>query len=159
MLDQDFPTGAILRQEMMVLLRVPLKICGQIVFSQMTDRLLISGRPLVAFFLLNGGAELPVLTLGREARTVLLASPLCRAKTPPSLRQRRMLCSLTSFSVLPLRHHLQHRAPRGLADGGRLKTNLCTSRNDQRHISDLHRRHEPTPPSTDLLPLTAPSTP
>ena len=50
MLHQDFPTGAILRQEMMVLLRVPLKICGQIVFSQMTDRLLISGRPLVAFF-------------------------------------------------------------------------------------------------------------
>ena len=159
MLDQDFLTGAILRQEMMVLLRVPLKICGQIVFSQMTNRLLISGRPLVAFFLLNGGAELPVLTLGREARTVLLASPLCRAKTPPSLRQRRMICSLTSFSVLLLRHHLQHRAPRGLADGGRLKTNLCTSRNDQRHISDLHRRHEPTPPSTDLLPLTAPSTP
>ena len=159
MLDQDFPTGATLRQEMMVLLRVPLKICGQIVFSQMTDRLLISGRPLVAFFLLNGGAELPVLTLGREARTVLLASPLCRAKTPPSLRQRRMLCSLTSFSVLLLRHHLQHRAPRGLADGDRLKRNLCTSRNDQRHISDLHRHHEPTPPSTYLLPLAAPSTP
>ena len=49
-----------------MLLRVPLKICGQIVFSQMTDRLLISGRPLVAFFLLNGGAEplapLPPLT-------------------------------------------------------------------------------------------------
>ena len=66
MLDQDFPTGAILRQDMMMLLRVPLKIYGQIVFSQMTDSLLISGRPLVAFFLLDGGAEplapLPPLT-------------------------------------------------------------------------------------------------
>jgi hypothetical protein len=30
-----------------MLLRVPLKICGQIVFSQMTDKLLISSRPVV----------------------------------------------------------------------------------------------------------------
>ena len=43
MLDQDFPTGAILRQDMMMLLRVPLKIYGQMVFSQITHSLLISG--------------------------------------------------------------------------------------------------------------------
>ena len=142
-----------------MLLQVPLKVCSQIVFSQMTHKLLVSGLSVVASILLNEGAEPPVLTLGREAKAVLLASPLCRAKTPPSLRLRRMLCSLTSLLALPLRHHLQHRAPRGLADGGRLKRNLCTSRNDQRHISDLHRHHEPTPPSTYLLPLAAPSTP
>ena len=40
-----------------MLLRALIKICGQILFSQMTDRLLVSGLPVVAFFILNGGAE------------------------------------------------------------------------------------------------------
>ena len=55
MLVQGFPTVAILRQEMVMLLRVLLKVCGQIVFSQMTDRLLVSDLPVVAFILLGGG--------------------------------------------------------------------------------------------------------
>ena len=57
MLVQGFPTVAILRQEMVMLLRVLLKVCGQIVFSQMTDRLLVSGLPVVAFIILNARAE------------------------------------------------------------------------------------------------------
>ena len=57
MLVQGFPTVAILRQEMVMLLRVLLKVCGQIVFSQMTDRLLVSDLPVVAFILLGGGTE------------------------------------------------------------------------------------------------------
>ena len=43
MLDLGFPPVAILRQEMVMLLRVLIKVCGQILFSQMTDRLLVSG--------------------------------------------------------------------------------------------------------------------
>ena len=43
--------------------QVPLKDCGQIVFSPMMDRLLVSGLPVVPLILLNGGAELLILGL------------------------------------------------------------------------------------------------
>ena len=55
MLDQDFPTGAILRQEVVMLLRVLPKVCGQFVSPPMTVRLLVSGLPVVAFILVGGG--------------------------------------------------------------------------------------------------------
>ena len=64
MLVQGSPTGTILRQEMMLLLRVPLKACGQIVFSQMTDRLLVSGLSVA-----SEGAEDPVSSLGQLSGT------------------------------------------------------------------------------------------
>ena len=57
MLDLGFPPVAILRQEMVMLLRVLIKVCGQILFSQMTDRLLVSGLPVVAFIILSTRAE------------------------------------------------------------------------------------------------------
>ena len=66
MLVQVFPTGAILRQDVVRLLRVLPKVCGQFVSSPMTVRLLVSGLPVVAFILVGGGAEplapLPPLT-------------------------------------------------------------------------------------------------
>ena len=37
--------------------QVPLKDCGQIVFSPMMDRLLVSGLPVVAFIILSTRAE------------------------------------------------------------------------------------------------------